>query len=1256
MGTTDKIAVIGMSARFPGANNINEYWNNLLEGKETISKFSDEELSKFEVNFDELVSNPSFVKSRGVLDHIEQFDAPFFGMTPNDAAYTDPQQRVWLETAWDAFENANVDPINYKGPIGVYAGSYINTYLLNNILRDPKKLENYIRLRSTESFQLMTGNDIAFIPTKTAYKFNLKGPAVNVQTACSTSLVAIVQACMSLFSNESDVCLAGGVCILNPQISGYLYQEGAIPSPDGHCRPFDAQAKGTVFSNGIGIVVLKRLDDAIEDHDRIYAVISGWAINNDGNNKVSYTAPGINGQANVIMMAQAFAGISPQDVSYIEAHGTGTQLGDPVEIAALTKAFSCKTDNKQFCGIGSVKSNIGHTDAAAGVASFIKAALSAYHKVIPKTINFNEPNPYIDFKNSPFFVQSVLKEWKEDKPLVIGVSSFGIGGTNAHLIVEEPPIKVEEENSNLSWPSLIVVSAKTENALHCRKEELKTFVSRNKSEKLTNIANTLQSGRNHMSSRSFCVTESVKDLADGMAQFTDGKTDNIQCQVTYVFPGQGSQYVNMGRDLYENVPKFRNLLDLSFSIFYKITGDDLKSIIFSEEGNEEAEKMLSRTNYTQPALFIIEYAVAGIFLNMGIHPNYLIGHSIGEYAAACISGVMDFETALKIVIQRGKLMQSMPGGRMFAVRCNKETLENLNSSLFELAAENSKNACTISFKTENTQEVMQLLEKNDIGYLALNTSHAFHSAAFEPILKEFAQYVDQFSLEKPQIPFISCLTGEFIKEEEARSGNYWANQLRNTVLFEKGISTIASQGNSFFIETGPNTHLSSFIKANKQITNKSCIIATLGKANNNTKEQVKIVSSLGNLWNNGYELDFNKIYDHSNSYKITLPGYPFERKRYWVDHSPVNFTDSLQKIKVKQNGIHVAEHSHNGQELINYKSSIKEIISELSGFSAEELKDTTQFADFGFDSLFLSQFARNIEKRFKVTLIFRQLIQDYTSIQQLAEYVKSENKQTSKNTKKEKLLNNLALIQPLGKKDPFFQVFGVEAFNFENSHFGTDRPFYTYVHLGSDGEPINYKSVEQIAKIFLDQLLSVKSCGPYLLGGYSFGGLIAFEMAIMLQELGHKVPVLVLFDCKNPSLKDPEIKMSDKVRKKNLLGRIKRKFKTEITLYTNSLYFFFKIPLPVNRRRQYIVVSYRRILKHYSPRKFNGDILLIRAEENNSTHKNLGWDNHVNKIELINLEGNHQNVIRLENNICQISTLVREYLDKKTVKQTFHYN
>ena len=989
----EKIAVIGIACRYPGANNTDEYWKNLIDGKETIKRFSDTDLQGFEINYEELKKDPKYVPARGVLENIDQFDPAFFGYTPNEAIYTDPQHRVWLETVWEAFENAGCDPLTCDGAIGVYAGGYINTYLLNNILRDPVKLENFIRLRTTESFQLMTGNDITYLPTKTAYKFNLRGPAINVQTACSTSLVAISMACQSLFSYETDICVAGGVCIVTPQESGYIYQEGAIPSPDGHCRPFDANAHGTVFSNGIGVVILKRLEDALNDNDTIYAVVNGWALNNDGNKKVGYTAPGIDGQTEVILMAQGFNDVSAEEIGYIEAHGTATNLGDPIEITALTNAFSRSTSKKQFCGVGSVKSNIGHTDAAAGVASFIKACLSAYHKTIPPTLHYQTPNPHIDFKNTPFYVVDKLTPWKSDKKLIIGVSSFGIGGTNSHIIVEEPPRVNIDKTTSENY--IIPLSAKTSVALENRKEQLVGFVKNNPDTDINDLAFTLWKGRNHMKYRATAVVQSIHDLTTENISYDNKIADEKISSLAFMFPGQGAQYFKMGSELYKSNEHFRLLVDEGFSVLNKETGVNLKEILFDSSDLEASEKRLAETSLTQPALFIIEYSLAKILIESNIKPKYLIGHSSGEYVASCIAGVFDYPTALQIVIKRGQLMQSMKPGKMFAVLCSKSKLIEIRQSLFEIAAENAPNSCTISFNTNDADKVENLLESNDIQFLPLNTSHAFHSEAFEPILEDFAKFVNQFDIKSPSLPVISCLTGKFLTAEQAVSGEYWSKQLRNTVLFYSGISTILSNEQVLFIEVGPNAHLSSVLRHIPEFENKKAVILTLGRPDN-LPEKFIVEKVIGNIWAtlNSFIPDLSFI--DSNAQKIKLPTYSFDRQSYWVDYKPAG------SAQIKTPVIEVDKKPDD----YGIQDSVIEIWKDQLGL--KEIIPSDNFFSLGGTSLLALSVIEKIEKKFNVNYNLR-MFMDGSRVIDIVEFIER-NLSVKPIAKKQKEQSNYKII------------------------------------------------------------------------------------------------------------------------------------------------------------------------------------------------------------------------------------------------------
>jgi acyl transferase domain-containing protein/thioesterase domain-containing protein len=1247
------IAIIGMAGRFPDADNIHQFWQNLIDKKECIKFFTDQELERYEINYEQLRKNPHYIKARGVLRDIDMWDAKFFGYSPLEASFTDPQQRLWLETVWHAFEDAGCDPYSYPGSIGVFAGSYQNSYLLNNVLRDPLKYENYIRSRSTENFQIYLGSDPSFLSTRTAYTYNLRGPAISVQTACSTSLVAVAQACNSLLSFESDMCLAGGVCIINPQETGYLYQEGAINSSDGHCKPFDKDGKGTIFSNGLGVVVLKRLEDAVKDGNQIYAVIKGWALNNDGSQKIGYTAPSVNGQAEAISVAQSLAGVHPEDIGYIEAHGTATPLGDPIEITALNKAFREKTEKTQFCGIGSVKSNMGHLDAAAGIAGLMKIALAAYYKKIPATIHYKEPNPNIDFKSSPFYVVDKTLEWKEDKPMVMGVSSFGVGGTNAHIILSD--FKHEQNRVVSIRPGLYLLSARSEFSLGKMKENLVHYFAENQEIDAAKVTHTLQTGRNHMALRSYSVSGLPSEVS--VSSFTDGQNNYASKDVVFMFPGQGAQYVSMGKNLYETEPIFKEVADKCFEIYRQITAKDLKSVIFGQPG-EEAENMLAQTQYTQPALFIIEYATAQLFIHYGIKPNTCIGHSIGEYVAACVSGVFDVKTALSIVIKRGELMQGMPGGNMMAVKASAATLKNLPMGFFEVAASNSQTMSTISFQPENADKVKEILEQNGLTGIPLNTSHAFHSRSFDPILEEFQSYVDSFTKNMLQVPFISCLSGDYITKEQAKSGIYWAKQLRNTVLFSKGIEKLATSENVVFLEVGPNTHLSGLVRQNDSVKAKSMIIKSIGKPDHDA-EQVRFYKSIGDLWLRGIHADFSQFYNGENPGFITLPEYPFEHKRYWIDYFPdKNFMNSQASNKT---GNSVNEEIQKEKSL---KDLVKAILTELSGYQASEIKDDKNFEDFGFDSLFLARFAGALEQKFKCVIEFRKLVYEYPNINSITAYIETkspvlkEAKQPVVVQKARTYMDNFTPFQPKGDKTPLIIVHGDDLNIHLPKHLGKQRPFLGYLHLSADGHKNPFKSVQEMAAHYVKQLLAYKPEGPFLLGGFSFGGILSFEMALQLEKSGHSVPYLFLMDS---GTSEARIRYDDK--KAETIATEAPKIAQQVVYFFQKYYFkvyyksirsirnayfiFFK-KLPVEQRRAYVYDIYTNLGRKYRINgRFHGKLIVFRASENDSDLEYLGWDKYADHIlESVTLRGDHVTVLKNEDSLELIRKKIDFYLNQ----------
>ena len=866
------IAVIGMAGRFPGAGNVEEFWRNLCDGVESISFFTDREMVDAGVD-PARVRNPDFVNARAVLKDIELFDAAFFRITPRDAELTDPQQRLFLECAWEALENAGYNSEKFDGLIGFYAGVCQNTYLLVNLLSNREAVE------AASGFQIDIKNDKDHLTTQVSYKLNLRGPSVAVQTACSTSLVAIHHACASLFSGECDMALAGGVGIAVPQNVGYLYKEGGIMSPDGHCRPFSAQAQGTVGGNGLGIVVLKRLEDALAEGDYIHAVVKGSAINNDGSQKVGYTAPSVNGQAQVIATAQAIAGVDPETITYIETHGTGTNLGDPIEVAALTQAFRRGTDKKQFCAIGSVKSNIGHLDAAAGVAGFIKAVLSLEHKQIPPSLHFTEPNPEIDFANSPFYVNATLADWTGEVPRRAGVSSFGIGGTNAHVILEEAPARESSSDSRPRY--LLTVSAKTSSALEQATANLLAYLRQHPQVNLADVAYTLQVGRGEFEHRRFVVCRDVDDAVRALQSPDDervrtGSPERQDKPVVFMFPGQGAQQVNMGRDVYEHEPTFREHIDACCELLQPQVGFDLREVLYpSVDQKEAAEQQLKQTRLTQPALFVTSYALAQLWMEWGIKPQAMIGHSIGEFVAACVSGVMSLKDSLKLVAERGRLMQMLPEGEMLAVPLSESEVQRWLSKEVSLAAVNAPSSCVLSGPTAAIAKVEQELAEQGIKSRRLATSHAFHSTMMEPILVPFAERFKSIVFGRPRIPFISNVTGTWIEPDEAANPDYWVDHLRRPVRFADSVTELCKDRNRIFLEAGFGRTLCGLVK--QQLPEDWTNATVVASAN--------MFETLGELWVAGARVDWAGFYRHEQRMRVPLPTYPFERKRHWLEPS-----------------------------------------------------------------------------------------------------------------------------------------------------------------------------------------------------------------------------------------------------------------------------------------------------------------------------------------------------------------------------------
>ncbi|MEG6511769.1 amino acid adenylation domain-containing protein [Desulforamulus ruminis] len=876
--SVDGIAVIGMSCRFPGAKTIQEFWENLCNGAESVTFFNDQELLEAGVP-KSFIKDPHYVKAGCVIDGIDLFDHKFFGYSPKEAGMMDPQQRLFMECAWESFEDAGYVPQNYPGRVGVFGGMRISTYLQN-------MLPDFNRTGTAASFQALIGTDKDYLASRVSYKFNLKGPSITVQTACSTSLVAVHLACESLRSGECDMALAGGVALSVPQRQGYFFQEDMIFSPDGHCRAFDADAQGIIGGNGAGVVLLKPLAEALADKDPIYAVIKGSSVNNDGMAKAGYTAPSIEGQTLVVSEALAMADIRAGEISYVETHGTGTPLGDPMEIEALTRVFRADTGEKNFCAVGSVKTNIGHLDTAAGIASFIKTVLALKHKQIPPSLHFNKPNPKIDFARSPFFVNTSLRPWAGgDKPLTAGVSSFGIGGTNAHVVVQESPVFLSPEKEDESPEQLLVLSALNEKVLQKQAGNMKDFLNSNPAVSLRDAGYTLAEGRAHFSCRLAVRARSRAQALSNLEAFLEGTPvpgvfsgagdSGSPPAVVFLFSGQGSQYQGMGRVLYDTQPVFREALTRCARILEDYLDKPLLQIIFDEGAQ------LNQTRYTQPALFAIEYALARMWQSWGVVPAAVMGHSVGEYVAACLAGIFSLEDGLRLIAARARLMQELPeNGSMVAVFTGAQEIAEVAApyeQTVSIAAFNGPNLVVLSGATEAVEDIVGILGQKGVESHKLTVSHAFHSSLMAPVLPEFMAEARQVNYHAPRITLVSNCSG-MAAGSEMSTPDYWGEHILKPVRFADSIKTLEQEGYRVFLEIGPHAVLTGMARG---CAREACeFIPTLRRER---EPWDCVMDALGRLYAAGVDIQWKEFYRDDPGRRISLPTYPFDRKRHWID-------------------------------------------------------------------------------------------------------------------------------------------------------------------------------------------------------------------------------------------------------------------------------------------------------------------------------------------------------------------------------------
>ena len=979
----EPIAIIAMAGRFPGARDVEAFWENLCEGRESITFFGPGELDPA---IDGSESNePGYVAARGIVDGVEDFDAGFFGMSPREAELTDPQQRVFLELCWECLERAGHVPDNAGGTVGVFAGMHNATYFQRHLAHRPDLIDKL------GAFQVMLANEKDYIATRVAHKLNLNGPAVSLNTACSTSLVAICQAFDSLRLGHCDMALAGGSSISCPPRSGYVAQEGSMLSPDGHTRSFDIGAQGTVFSDGSAVVLLKRLADALRDGDPIIAVMRGGAINNDGGVKASFTAPSAAGQAAVITRAMDVAGVDARSISYVETHGTATPLGDPIEIEGLSRAYRRHTKDAAFCAIGSLKSNVGHLVMAAGVAGVIKTSLSLASRQLPPSLHFTANNPRLGLEGSPFVVNAALREWTSDGVRRAGVSSFGVGGTNAHAILEEAPER--EASTPAQGPQLLVLSARSEASLQAAVLNLGDHLAMDPAINLADAAHTLVVGRKVFAHRTHVVAATATEAVERLAAATFRKASPQEPGVVFMFPGQGSQYAGMGRALHATDAAFRDALDACAQALEEELGFDLRERMFADDA-----EALRETGLTQPATFAIEYALARAWMARGITPVAMLGHSVGEFTAAVLAGVMSLEDGARLVARRGRMMQALPAGNMLSVKMAAADLERMLPPALSLAAENGPSACVVSGPSDAIAQLQSRLEADGVACRALHTSHAFHSSMMDPVLGPFAAEVSAIRLATPSVRIVSTLTGDTLTDAEAISPDYWTRHLRGTVRFSTAVASLLEEPGLVFVDAGPRGTLAALTRMQKAARGRT-VVASLGDTP--IGEPAAWLDAAGVLWSTGAPLDMACLDTRARKQRVRLPTYPFERKRHWVDATPALRT-AIEAAPIQAAATFVPAPTVLPEPVMPVQNSqpntssgrasrligqLTALFEDVSGADMDDADPTSTFMELGLDSLSLTQVALQLQKTFALKITFRELMESCPSFDSLARHI-----------------------------------------------------------------------------------------------------------------------------------------------------------------------------------------------------------------------------------------------------------------------------
>jgi len=1115
--TAPGIAVIGLAGRFPGAPDVAALWDLIAAGREGLTRFSAQDLRAAGTD-PALLAHPRFVPVGAVIAEADRFAADFFDIGVRDAQVTDPQQRLLLECAWHALEHAGYAPGTGSARVGVYVGVGDNSYRQHVL--DPHLPE---LLATLGAYRLMTVNGKDFAATRIAYKLGLTGPALSVQTACSTSLVAVHLACQSLHALECDLALAGGAAIGFPQVHGYLYQDGLIASPDGHCRAFDAAAAGTAPGAGVGLVALKRLDEALADGDTIQAVILGSAVNNDGADKVGFTAPSVAGQAEVIAEALAAAGLHPEDIGYIEAHGTGTHLGDPIEVQALTRAFRAHSQRRGWCALGSLKTNIGHADTAAGVAGLIKTVLALKHRQLPPSLHFTAPNPQLELDASPFYVNTQLRPWESPagRPRRAGVSSFGIGGTNAHAVVSEAPPAAPDGPARPV--QLLTLSAKTPAALDAVTQNLAAWLAGTPEASLADGAFTCNRGRRAFAYRRALV---ATDRADACRQLADpaglpaGQAGERPPAVAFLFPGQGAQYAGMTHGLYTADATFRGLIDDLAERFAPHLGLDLRTLLFGDSAADA--QRLAETRFTQPALFAVEYALAWLWLHWGIVPTAMVGHSIGEYVAACLAGVLSLDDAPALVAARGALLQSLPPGAMLAVACSAATARPWLDDALSLAAVNGPERCVLSGTPSAITALEGRLQAQGMQTRRLATAHAFHSRLLEPILDAFAARLRRVSLAAPQRPYLSNLTGTWMRPQDAVDPDYWVRHLRHTVRFADNLGALFAHGATVLLEVGPGPVLATLARQHPAAPRGLLALTSLPRTRETAPaaELHAMLTAGAGLWSAGATLDWAQFYGEERRRRVPLPLYPFERQRYWIDGSAG--ADAASRGD-GADPVAATTAATPGAAARPADALVGEIAALWSHSLGCAVAPDTDFFAAGGDSLLAIQLVARLAERFAVALDAHTLLEAPTPARLAALIAARLDREAAPPVQVSAQIQAaahadlvvaiqagapgrapLVLLHPVGGHVYFYRELA--------AHIDPRLPVYGIRAQGAQGEAEPLTSIAAMAEVYTAALRTLQPAGPYHLAGASFGGTLAYAMAQRLVGAGERVDYLGLID------------------------------------------------------------------------------------------------------------------------------------------------